>query len=155
MRVSALLLTSFALLAGTAQADMSMGVPEHVATALAALTGHADARARASCARRSPTRPSRRRPATTPREALAALKKGDRPAAIEHATNGAAVEHFSYAVTALEAKHDSEAKMHLREARDLAPYAKYAKAALSDLKAGKHTAACAEGQAGPQRRTAA
>jgi hypothetical protein len=123
--------------AGAWAMDMEMGSPEHVEEALAALKAHKNAAAKKHLKEAIATKAEPKCARDHATEALEALNAGKRAMAIDHATNGAACEHLTFALGALQAKKDAEARHHLGEARELSAYANYAKRALAALKAGK------------------
>jgi hypothetical protein len=137
MRPLVCLIACFAVAAPAASAmDMGMGSPEHVASALAQLKAHHNAKAKHFLKLAISTKAEPKAARDHAKEALTALNGGKRTMAIDHATNGAAVEHLTYALSALQAKKIAEGRMHLMEAKDLAPYAADAGRALAALKAG-------------------
>ncbi len=130
------------LLAGSAQAatvqKASAGSPEHVADAFAALKAGGSSVAKQGLSTAIATSGEPKMARMHAKEALGALNQGKLAMARGHAENGAAVEHFAYALRALKqgkAAADATARGHLNEAVALAPYKKYAKAALSALSA--------------------
>jgi hypothetical protein len=134
------IMASGVLLLGSAQAmqmpGMSAGSPEHDADAFAALTvGNASlAKKDLNKATADSSEPQMAR--MHAHEALASLTQHKPAAARMHAENGAAVEHFTYALHALHHNKigtDAMARSHLNEALALAPFKKYAKAALAAL----------------------
>ncbi len=82
------------------------------------------------------------------KEALAALKRGDRAMARMHAGNGAAVEHFTYALRALQAGQAMIARGHLSEALALRKVHRYARAAIAAIDRGDRNGARREIKAG-------
>lgn len=142
MRPLVALILGLAVLAPAAGAmDMAMGSPEHVAAALTALKAGHDLKARHALHAAVTTDAE---PAAARHHASAALKAlgdGHRAAAIADATKGAAVEHLTYALSAVEAKHDKVAADHLMEATELAPVASDARTAQHALKTGHRATA--------------
>ena len=145
-------LATTALYGASAQAmSMSLGSPEHVAAAYAALkAGHLSAaKADLHEAIATPAEPATARGHA--QEALAALAQRKLATARMHAQNGAAVEHFTYALTALNQgteRADALAHGHLVEASGLPRYAKYADSALLALAARKFAIAKAKTRQG-------
>lgn len=141
-----------ALYGASAQAEsMSMGPPENVAAAYAALkAGHLSAaRADLNKAIATPAEPAMARGHA--QEALAALTQHKLATARMHAQNGAAVEHFTYALSALNQGTKSAhaiARGHLEEASGLPMYRRYADAALAALAARKFASAKAKTRQG-------
>ena len=82
------------------------------------------------------------------KEALAALKRGDRAMARMHAGNGAAVEHFTYALRALQAGQAMIARGHLSEALALRKVHRYARAVIAAIDRGDRNGARREIKAG-------